>query len=69
MAILIFQRRILVYGNVAVDGGGDGHALGAPQLEHRLHVLAEEKRGLDGQLVGQILADDARHTLVDTPPA
>ena len=45
-----------------VDGGSDGNALGSSQLEHRLHVLSEE-RGLDGHLVGQVGVDDARHTL------
>ena len=53
-------------GYVAVNGGGDGHTLRTPQLEHRLHVLAEEG-GLDGHLVGQVALYDAGHTLEDVP--
>lgn len=37
----------------------------APELEHRLHVLAEEWR-LDGHLVGQKFVDDARHAFEDS---
>ena len=36
---------------------GDGCALGTPQLQHRLHVLAKEG-GFDCHLVGQIAIDD-----------
>ena len=40
---LDFQRSIFVDGHVVVDGGCDGNALGSSQLEHRLHVLSEER--------------------------
>ena len=61
---LDFQWSIFVDGHVVVDGGSDGNALGSSQLEHRLHVLSEE-RCLNRHLVGQVGVDDARHPLED----
>ena len=63
-----FDLAGLIFGNgyLAVQGGNHRHTLGAAQLEHRLHVLAVE-RCLDGHLVGQVLLDDAAHTLIDVP--
>ena len=51
-------------GHAVMDGGGDGCSLGAPELQHRLHVLAEEGC-LDGHLVGQVTVDDAGDALED----
>ena len=64
--LLDLERGIFVDGYVAADGGGNGYALCTAQLEHALYVLAEEGC-LYGHFVGQVLLDDAPHTLVDTP--
>ena len=60
---LYLQRGVFRDGDVAAQGGRYGHALGAPQLEHRLHVFPEEG-GFDGHLVGQEPFDDAGHAVV-----
>ncbi len=65
---LDFAGFVLGDGHVAAQCGRHGHALGAPQFEHGLHVLAVE-RGLDGHLVGQELFDDAGHSLEDAAQA
>ena len=49
-----------------MDGSCDGRALSSAQLQHRLHVLPEE-RCLDGHLVGQITVDDTCHPFKDMP--
>ena len=49
-------------GYVVVDGGSDSHSLRPAELEHRLHILAEEG-SLYRHLVGQIGVDDASHPL------
>ena len=55
-------------GHALADGGRYGHSLRPAELQHRLHVLAEEGR-LDGQFVGMVGVDDTRHTLVDAAKA
>ena len=47
-----------------MDGSRYGCALGSPELEHRLHVFAEEG-SLDSHLVGQIGVDDTSDALED----
>lgn len=47
-----------------MNGGCDGYSLRSAQLEHRLHVLAEEG-GFDGHLIGQIAVDDAGYAVED----
>ena len=59
---LDFQRSILVYWYIVVDGSSDSHSLRPAELEHRLHILAEEG-SLYRHLVGQIGVDDASHPL------
>ena len=51
-------RFVLGVAEVATHGGGNGHSLGAAELEHRLHVLAEEG-SLDGEVVRMEGVDDA----------
>ncbi len=57
-------RLILGDGHLAGKRRSHRHALGAPELEHRLHVLTEEWR-LDSKLVGHILRAQVGHALVD----
>ena len=61
---LDFQRGIFRYRYVSLQGSCHSHPLRTPQLEHRLHVLPEERR-LDGQLVRQVRLDDSAHPLTD----
>ena len=61
---LYLHGGIFVDGHIVLYGSRNGHALCTSQLQHRLHVFAEERR-LDGQFVGQVLADDARDAFVD----
>lgn len=53
-----------MYRYIMMDGGRYGHTLCATELEHRLHILAEEG-GFDGHLVGQIFVDDTCDALKD----
>ena len=59
---LDFQRSIFTDGDIMMDGCSNGNALRTSELQHWLHVLAEE-RSLDGKLVGQILVNDTRDTV------
>ena len=59
-----FHRGILVNGDTMAYGCSNGYALSSAQLQHRLHILAEEGC-LDGHFVGQKGVDDTRDTLED----
>lgn len=57
-----FARGVFVDWNVALEGGGDGNALGASKFEHGLYVFAIEL-GFDGEFVGIISVDDLEGAL------
>ena len=59
-----FTPRMLGNGQFALQRRRDGHALRASQLEHALHVLAEELR-LDGQFIRVVPVDDRERAVED----
>lgn len=50
--------------DIPTEGSSYGHALGAPELEHALYVLAEEL-GLYRHLIGTVLIDQLYEAVID----